>query len=373
MYDFIIIGAGPAGLSAASELHGGGAKIRVIDRKKEVGNPLQCGETMRLSDSKKLGMERGPWIDRVLPGYRLVMPNGKYVLAKDRMVILTRRIFERHIASTIPENKLAMSSALTGIKQVNGGYRIFTTSGYFDSKYIIGADGPMSTVGEYISAYEHRSFVISTINRVKRPKSSQSEHELIIFSSIYPEGYAYVFPRSDGTDNAGVAVKLGTASVSGMNRKFLEKYGYENVLYSGGGLIPLNFRMRNYQKDGILLVGDAAGLTNSVDYGGIYPAISSGRLAASLGLEALSSEMDVLKRYDMLISKEPYFQRNPEKEHDAVYSAGDDLLNLVGELAGGRAIEDIGTMEAISFLIRKRALRYTLPMLSLKKYAMNRL
>jgi digeranylgeranylglycerophospholipid reductase len=46
VYDVIIIGAGPAGGMAARQISKKGYKILIIDKKKVVGVPVQCGEGM---------------------------------------------------------------------------------------------------------------------------------------------------------------------------------------------------------------------------------------------------------------------------------------------------------------------------------------
>ena len=43
-WDAIIIGGGPAGSTVARYAVEGGAKVLVIDRRKTIGTPLQCGE-----------------------------------------------------------------------------------------------------------------------------------------------------------------------------------------------------------------------------------------------------------------------------------------------------------------------------------------
>ncbi len=372
MHDFTVIGAGPAGLSAAIELSKGGANTLVIDRKREIGRPLQCGETIRMSSLVALGMEKGPWVDNVLSGYRMVMPNGNYVLMKERMAMLSRETFERELESRAVASgtNILMSTGVYSIKRKEGHYRIFTSGGNFDTRYIIGADGPKSMTGEYLDAYESRDFVVSTVNRVRRPKGMDPEYESIFFSPKYPHGYGYIFPRSDGTDNAGVAIKVGSAPMKELNQSFLRAHGYSDIGYSGGGLIPLNFRLRYHAKEGIMLVGDAAGLPNSVDYGGIYAAVASGRLAGQTGLKHMSDKgKEPFPEYDRMLRKQPYFQRKREKDHDIVYSSGEEVLNLAGELAHGRSMEEIGMMEGLSFLRRKKALGHAFRLLAMRSYA----
>ena len=43
-WDLIIIGGGPAGSTAARYASSAGIKTLVLDRSKEIGHPLQCGE-----------------------------------------------------------------------------------------------------------------------------------------------------------------------------------------------------------------------------------------------------------------------------------------------------------------------------------------
>jgi len=45
-YDVIVVGAGPAGSGAAQYAAAGGAKVLLIDRKENIGEPVACGEFM---------------------------------------------------------------------------------------------------------------------------------------------------------------------------------------------------------------------------------------------------------------------------------------------------------------------------------------
>jgi len=122
-----------------------------------------------------------------------------------------------------------------------------------------------------------------------------------------------------------------------------------------------------------MLVGDAAGLASSVTYGGIYPAFASGKLAGEVGLKGMSSgSREPFKRYDRLLRKQPYFQKNRKKDHEMVYSAEKGVLELVGEMADGRSMDDIGLLSGFLFLIRKKAVSDAIPLLRMYRYAKKR-
>ena len=356
MYDFVIVGAGPAGSSAAEALAKKGARVLVIDRKKKIGFPVQCGETVTLNSLKAMGMDKGGWIRTTLKGYRMLMPNNKYIFIDEGMAILSREIFENELYERAKSSGAIyhLNEYAINIKKKDGGYRIFTSKDRVDAKYIIGADGPVSLIGNFMQAYEKRDFVVASINYAES-RSGYRDYESIIFSSEYPDGYGYIFPRNDGKDNVGVVLKGKNLSAS--NKEFLKRYKYKKIYFTSGGLIPLNFKMKYYSKEGIMLCGDAAGLTSSVSYGGIYPAVVSGRLAGQVGAEMMDEKKkkDVFKRYDRILRKQPFFQKNGEKNHEMVYSMKDRQMNLIGELANGRSFREISIKEATIYLIRKRA------------------
>ena len=52
-WDAIIIGGGPAGSTVARYAADGGAKVLVIDRRKQIGTPLQCGELVPTNSELK--------------------------------------------------------------------------------------------------------------------------------------------------------------------------------------------------------------------------------------------------------------------------------------------------------------------------------
>ena len=43
MYDVVVVGAGPAGSTSARYAARRGLKVLLLDRRKEIGVPVQCG------------------------------------------------------------------------------------------------------------------------------------------------------------------------------------------------------------------------------------------------------------------------------------------------------------------------------------------
>ncbi|HRU11857.1 MAG TPA: FAD-dependent oxidoreductase, partial [Methanomassiliicoccales archaeon] len=54
--DVLVVGAGPAGSGAARASALQGARTLMVDKKKEIGTPVQCGEVIGLELVKRSGM-----------------------------------------------------------------------------------------------------------------------------------------------------------------------------------------------------------------------------------------------------------------------------------------------------------------------------
>ena len=104
--DVLVIGAGPAGSTAAKHAALGGADVLLIDKKSEIGAPKRCAEGVSIGGLEALGIEPNPrWITKKLDGVRMVSPNGTDVwLTSDKVelpeagYILERKVFDKFMA-----------------------------------------------------------------------------------------------------------------------------------------------------------------------------------------------------------------------------------------------------------------------------------
>ncbi|MFH8086671.1 MAG: NAD(P)/FAD-dependent oxidoreductase [Candidatus Aenigmatarchaeota archaeon] len=119
--------------------------------------------------------------------------------------------------------------------------------------------------------------------------------------------YHYIFPHHDDISNVGLLYngKFVTKSFyDKLLREYLRKIGIRKFKFinrPAGNYIPGGGPLPRTYGDGILVVGDNAGFANPIFYGGVHPALSSGRIAGEVTVEAfrkndLSEEF--LKRYE---------------------------------------------------------------------------
>jgi flavin-dependent dehydrogenase len=71
-YDTIIIGAGPAGSTAAKQIASKGYSVFFFDMKKEIGTPLQCGEAITKFSQDNTGIPpQNTWIKQHIKGVKI--------------------------------------------------------------------------------------------------------------------------------------------------------------------------------------------------------------------------------------------------------------------------------------------------------------
>ncbi len=357
-YDIVVVGAGPAGTSAAAEAAKRGASVIVLEEHSEVGLPIQCGEGFTECEMKRAGFSAdSPWVLHRSRGSALVVPSGKRMLSTEPVYSIDRASFDRHLAGEAEKEGALIKTGHRVISagQSGDGWELKVRSGEREfsvhSALLIGADGPVSVVGRSLGAYLKRKTVVGVGYNV--PDASIDDLHHFFFSSKWPDGYAWIFPRGNSY-NIGVATSA-TEPIH-LLREFAAEHGIKIEGRFTSGVIPAGYRMAFYSRvfngAGLLLAGDAAGLTHPITYGGIYPAVMSGRLAGRIAAEALSSgRISDIMRYQGLLRKSDFFVRNAEEVNSAIYSFSDADFNTLGDIVGDAPITDINQGRTALYLI----------------------
>jgi flavin-dependent dehydrogenase len=97
-YDLLIIGAGPAGSSAARAAARGGARVLLIDKRRQIGVPVQCAEFVPQSTSRYLSFSSN-CILQTIDTMVSFLPDGKFYEMKSPGYMLDRSLFDKELAS----------------------------------------------------------------------------------------------------------------------------------------------------------------------------------------------------------------------------------------------------------------------------------
>ncbi len=288
-YDVAVVGAGPAGASAARAAAEGGARTVLLDHRPELGHPVQCGEF--LPSPRELGdlfgapeligtafdippntvLRETRWMACVSPyGHRFRFPLVGYTVS--------RRAFDKALAVRA-EGSGAELRYPVGVTAVREGTLTLTGGRRLEAKVVIGADGPMSTVGRAVGFSPTRTMFRMVTATVDGPLSDRID---LYFGGAAPHGYAWLFPRAtDANVGLGVDRLPPGRSLDRLLDRFLEREGLGTARERTHWWVPIGPPPERLVWGQALLAGDAANLVMATNGGGIPTAMLSGWLAGS--------------------------------------------------------------------------------------------
>lgn len=303
--DVLVVGAGPAGSSAARAAAVAGADVVMIDRRPEVGQPARCAGYVPMPLMSSIPVPGGvvsQRIERMLTHY----PGGVETVAAPGCVV-HRDLFDRQLASAATAAGVRL---LTGCRAAarEGAATIITGDAAprgIAARLIIGADGPRSTIGSWIGAV-NEAVAFAAQWTVSLNERLPDIH--VYFERELPGGYGWLFPMK-GRANVGIAVAAGSGiRPAAALRRFATSLADEGMIglegaIATGGLIPVGGPLSCRSGD-ILLAGDAAGHCHPLTGAGIATAVQCGELAGNAAADSLAAGSDEpLRQYELEVEE----------------------------------------------------------------------
>ncbi|MBD3387797.1 MAG: geranylgeranyl reductase family protein [Candidatus Altiarchaeales archaeon] len=310
--DVVVVGAGPGGSRAASELARKGLKVLVLEKRQEIGAPKRCAEGLNFAAVAALPFEiDGRWATQAIKSCRLFSPAGKEVMIKHPTYggyVIERKVFEKFLAEDaikagakymVKTNVFEVlkdgEGRVVGVKADHMGEDITARS-----KLVLAADGVDSLtakragintankISDYHSGFQYEMAGLKNVD---------PECLYVFFGEeVAPKGYLWIFPKGHSFANVGIGITSANSESGGEPRKYLDRFIADNPKYfegaspvevNGGG-IPLSASAPTFVGDGIMLVGDAAQQVNPIHGGGIALAMRSAILASEVAAAAIS-------------------------------------------------------------------------------------
>lgn len=302
-YDVVVVGAGPAGSSAAKAAAEQGVSVLILEKKDSVGVPVRCAEWVpqMLSLHVQIGRKH---IARKIELLETHLPDGDVVRMRSPGWMLDRAGFDQSLALAAVRAgaHILTGSEVTDLHPQGVAAKLRGRREDVRAKVTIGADGPLSVTGRCIDQ-KNTDFVSAVQFEV--PLERETDSTEVYFDLEYKGGYAWLFPKRD-TANVGVGVRngMGANPLEALD-DFVERLEREGRIRSRtavgftSGLIPVSGPLEKTRVRNVLLVGDAAGQTNPITGGGIPQAVICGRIAGKAAAEAVKSEdMGRLEEYE---------------------------------------------------------------------------
>jgi geranylgeranyl reductase family protein len=314
--DVIVVGAGPAGASAAYFLARAGIHVLLVDREvfpreKVCGDGLAARALVVL---ERMGL--GDWL-RGFPEPEVMLfssPNGEAVrIQLERpegffygrvipRISLDEAVVERAVAAGA---RLLDGTKITSLEQRQGGLHLRGERNgqvvHLDAQLAIAADGGQASFTRRLGLIRRPPDLVAVRAYFEGDAGPENRPEIHVERVIMP-GYDWIFPMGGGRVNVGTGtlvstVKEGSLSLAKVMRQFVASNPYarerlrlaEMVSPVQGHPLRTDLRGTRPYSQRVLVAGEAAGLVNPLSGEGIAYALESGEMAATHARRALES------------------------------------------------------------------------------------
>jgi flavin-dependent dehydrogenase len=340
----MIVGGGPAGSSCAWGLRYSGLDVLILDRSafprhKLCGGwitPLVLDELEIASQHYAPGRTLQP-----ISGFRLSSIGGPQVDIRCDGVVsygIRRCEFDEYLLRRSGA-RLREGEPMTSIARCDGGWLV---NGNIRARILVGAGGHFCPVSRYLGNKGAPAPVVAQEVECEMDPAQASTSKIAgdlpeLFFCRDMRGYGWIF-RKDNFLNVG----LGRTDSHEISRHVRDFVGYlkktRAVEVPGNGISGHAYGLfghsqRNIIGDGVLLIGDAAGLAYPESGEGIRPAIESGLIAAH---SILSANRDYATR-QLALYRELLTQRL-QRERSRLDTLSQLLPHTLREILGRRLL-----------------------------------
>ncbi len=300
-YDAIVVGAGPAGSTAAYRLAVAGASVLLLDRAR-FPRDKPCGGGVTIRALRQLPFPIDPVVEEVVSSFELRIGHrhGFERTAGAPLALMTqRRWLDLHLA----ERAVAAGAELRdGVKVTRArGTSVEADGGWLEGTVLIAADGANGVVARSLGLGVDCDRPVALEGSIPYGPVARERYagRLVLEFGTVPGGYGWVFPKGDHV-NVGVG---GWASEGPRLREHLARlcaaHGMDAGTLQGlrGHRLPLRRPGSALAEGRVALIGDAAGLVDPLSGDGMYEAFLSARLAAEQALAILSGDQDGFEPY----------------------------------------------------------------------------
>jgi geranylgeranyl reductase family protein len=312
--EVVIVGAGPAGATLASELLRGGLQPLIIDRA-IFPRVKVCAGGLTTKTLKFLPPDLGPVLENEIRRVQLSFNLGRAFTKGWQQPLLYTVARPRFDAFLMERVRQAGGEFSEGerLEEISPGpgdsYNLVTSRRRLRARVVVGADGARSRVAHVAGLQPVDFWRLGLQAEVPRDLAGQSAPEsartIALDLGTVADGYAWVFPRGEVLlVGAGGPVRQGPR-LKDYHGRLLSRLGLEASRFPvAAHLIPHRITLRPIVRGRVLLVGDAAGLADFWTGEGIFSALHSAHLAARQILKFLRGAAGALTDYQSRVDRE---------------------------------------------------------------------
>jgi len=296
-YDVVVVGAGPAGLAAAAEAAGGGAKTLVLEMRAHIGGQTNPSALVPLE------MVSGKLKDAELARFREIELSSvrEKLTARAKLSLIDMAKLEKLLAAEAvargaeiwinsPVTELLKDSKVTGVRAESGGW-----SEDVRCEVVIdaaGAGGQWSSLflRKFMGA-DWQSERTAFTNEYLMANARERVPKLIFTSYFAPGGHAWVYPAGRGfafVGISGVRIHSDIALDEFLGKQAPPSLAKATPLAAFRGQLPLQGPLAKTCGGGIMAVGGSAGHFYQLSGQGLRYALVGGKMAGEVAVEAIT-------------------------------------------------------------------------------------
>jgi len=302
--DCVVVGASFAGLACAVSLARAGLCVRVLEKKADPGEKLHTTGIIVKDAIDQIALLDGlpPDLARRIDGVRLYAPSmrsidlaapGYYFLATDTPRLM-RWLADR---ATDAGATIHCGTTFARAERRESGFHL---SGLGDTRFLVGADGPNSTVARSLGLGRNTEFLFGVEHEFAGVAIPAADRLHCFIDARLAPGYIGWMLAGVGVVQVGLARRVSStrtdikAAMAGFVDKLAPIADFRGISPASvrAGLIPCGGVVHKAAARRALLLGDAAGMVSPVTAGGIHTALKHGLAAGHAIADFLAGRQD---------------------------------------------------------------------------------
>ncbi len=310
-YDCIIVGAGPAGASAAYHLSKKGHTVLLLE-KASLPRYKPCGGGVSPQIADWFDFDFEPVISQKVTRARYTWKLEDAIETDLSLPIwmVRRNEFDHYIVQQAQRRGTVLQddTKATGIAWEEAGWKVTTSRNEtLSGQYLIAADGARGPMAKWLGFNQRKTSVAGAIE-IEPRVTVENSHVVHFEFGLLKNGYVWNFPKSDGYSIGSgafctnqrkggdlVQPMVDYAASFGVDGDRTQKHGHPVCLWNGD---------QTLHTQNALLAGEAACVVDPFTAEGIRPSIFTGIKAAEAIDLALAGDSAALANYSHIIATE---------------------------------------------------------------------